>query len=173
MLNVLNKKTLAINLILGIILGVVMYIIPLRYVEAIPTAHVTNPTDITGYILSDNVKSQVALLMLFSAVGGLVLLILNRRLALTVAGGTYFLILLGFLILNKGSKDLILSYQIFRNVAFVVLILYLAAHLSVHSIAWFLKRKRKILTIWGVVNFFILFLLFTFAYAIAYIFPAF
>ena len=167
MQKITDKKALIIDLVIGIILGIVIFLIPLKFVEAIPGSAVTRPTDVTGNILSSAAKSQVALLGLVAIIASLGMLIKNRRLGLTISGWVFLLSLLGFLILNKDSQYLVLSYQTFRNVGYLYLVLYLIVHLAVHSIAWFIKRKRSILTIWGVINWHLVFFLITDAYALA------
>ncbi len=165
MLIISNKKSFVINLILGIILGIIIFVIPLRYVEAIPSSSITSVMQIPGEVLSQSSRMQIAWLGLLGVMLSLTLIIVNQRLALTIAGWVFLLLLIGFLILNKESNYLVISYQTFRNVGYTYLVLYLIIHLVVHSTAWFAKRKRKILTIWGVVNWFILFFLINFAYA--------
>lgn len=167
MLKISDKKSFVINLVLGIILGTTIFAVPFKFVEIIPTTSITSIMQVTGEILTQSSKLQTAWLGLFAIVVSLTLLVLNKRLALTVAGWVFLLLLMGFLILNKESKYLVISYQTFRNVGYLYLFLYLITHLVVHSIAWFAKRKRKILTIWGVVNWIVLFFLIDFAYALA------
>lgn len=173
MLKSFSKRSLVINLILGILLGFVMYMIPLRFVEAIPGATITSPADVTSNILPSDTRLQVGGWGFLVIILSLLLLIFNFRLAIAVSGGVIFLLLMVFLISHKGSRDLVLSYQVFRNVIYVFFISYLPLHLVVHGIVRLLKRKRKVFTIWGVISFCVLLWLTTYAYFLAYILPSF
>lgn len=163
--NILPKNIL-ISLVSGIILGIFLYLIPLQLVKTIPHAPILQPTDYPAKYLSRDAVLPLILLTLSSLIASLILLILNKRLVLTIAGWTFLIFVFGYQILNRPSSSLTLSYQLFRNLAYLYFFLYLIGHFIIHGIAWLYKRKRKIITIYGVINYWLLFVLTIFSYAL-------